>query len=154
MRVEKGITNLVKAADEYGAAPQVVSMARHLAELVEGLGALARRSGDSREQATSLVRAPLFNTELRLQAHGVTVTRKLTADFEAKCSKRLLVATIMNLIDNSIWWLDNKWGPKNKSGEKKLYIERAAISRRARLSWSRTMVPDSMIRQSTWSSRL
>jgi signal transduction histidine kinase len=120
--VEKGITNLVKAADEYGAAPQVVSMARHLAELVEGLGALARRSGDSREKATALVRASLFNTELRLQAHSVTVTRKLTADFEAKCSKRLLVATIMNLIDNSIWWLDNKWGPKNKSGEKKLYI--------------------------------
>lgn len=67
------------------------------------------------------MRASLFNTELRLQAHGVTVTRKLTPDFEAKYSKRLLVATVMNLIDNSIWWLDNKWGPTN-TGEKKLYI--------------------------------
>jgi signal transduction histidine kinase len=119
--VEKGIANLVKAAEEYGAAPQVISMARHLAELVEGLGALARRSGDSRETATSLVIAALFNTERRLEAHSVAVTRNLKVDFEAKCSKRLLVATIMNLIDNAIWWLDNKWGPRNKR-DKRLYI--------------------------------
>jgi len=119
--VEKGIANLVKAADEYGAAPQVVSMARHLAELVEGLGALARRSSDSREKATSLVRLALFNTELRLEAHDVTVTQSSPSDFEAKCSRRLIVATIMNLIDNSIWWLDNKWGPDNKH-DKRLYI--------------------------------
>jgi len=28
----------------------------------------------------------------------------------------------MNLIDNSIWWLDNKWGPRSKAGVKKIYI--------------------------------
>ena len=131
--VEKGITNLVKAADEYGAAPQVVSLARHLAELVEGLGALARRSGDSREKAASLVRAALFNTELRLEAHGVAVTRNLRADFEAKCSKRLLVATIMNLIDNSIWWLDNKWGPGNKGRQAPIHRNQPRLHRAARM---------------------
>lgn len=120
--VEKGIANLEKAAEQFGAAPQVISMARHLAELVEGLGALARRSGDSREKATALVRTALFNTELRLEGHAVDVTRNLRKDFEAKCSKRLVVATIMNLIDNSIWWLDNKWSPRSKVGVKKIYM--------------------------------
>jgi nitrogen fixation/metabolism regulation signal transduction histidine kinase len=30
-----------------------------------------------------------------------------------KCTRRLIIAILMNLIDNSIWWLENK-GARNK----------------------------------------
>jgi len=120
--VEKGVANLLEAAKKYGAAPPVLELAKHLADLVEGLGALARRSGESRETAGSLVRHALFNTQLRLEAHRVSLTKAISPDFEAKCSKRLLVATIMNLIDNSIWWLDNKWGTDSQPGQKRIFI--------------------------------
>jgi signal transduction histidine kinase len=120
--VEKGIANLVRAAKKYGAAAPVLELAKHLADLVEGLGALARRSGESREAASSLFRLAYFNTQLRLEAHKVRLTSNMSPDFEAKCSKRLVVATLMNLIDNAIWWLDNKWGPDSPPGQKRLFI--------------------------------
>jgi signal transduction histidine kinase len=120
--VEKGIDNLVKAAKKYGAAAPVLELAKHLADLVEGLGALARRSGESKETASSLFRHAHFNTQLRLEAHKVRLTSSMSPDFEAKCSKRLVVATLMNLIDNAIWWLDNKWGPDSGPGQKRLFI--------------------------------
>jgi signal transduction histidine kinase len=120
--VEKGIANLLKAAKKYEAAAPVLELAKHLADLVEGLGALARRSGEAKETASSLFRLAHFNTQLRLEAHGVGLTSNMSPDFEAKCSKRLVVATLMNLIDNAIWWLDNKWGPDSRPGQKRLFI--------------------------------
>ncbi len=124
--VEKGIANLLQAAKKYEAAPPVIEMAKHLADLIEGLGALARRSGESRETASSLIRHALFNTELRLEAHCVALTRNTARDFRTKCSRRLVVATLMNLIDNAIWWLDNKWGPDAQDGQKRLFVGTAA----------------------------
>lgn len=41
-------------------------------------------------------------------------------DFTAKCSRRLVISTIVNILDNSIWWLDNKWG--GQPNKKKIYI--------------------------------
>jgi signal transduction histidine kinase len=120
--VEKGIDELARAVKREQASPRVMKLAIHLAELIEGLGSLARRSGVSPEKASTLIRLATFNTELRLAAHGVKLTFDLPADFEAKCSRRLVIATLMNLIDNSIWWLDNKWGMDQLAGKKKIHI--------------------------------
>jgi nitrogen fixation/metabolism regulation signal transduction histidine kinase len=62
----------------------------------------------------------LFNIEFRLEVHGVEVVTDAKDDFEIRCSKRLIIATLMNLVDNSIWWLDNKWG--KATGKKRIYI--------------------------------
>ncbi len=118
--VEKGIDELVKAVEKENASPRVKRLAKHIADLVEGFGALARRSGATKEKASAMISQAVFNTELRLKAHGITLTSDTNnGDFEAKCSRRLIVATLMNLIDNSIWWLDNKWGI---GGKKRIYI--------------------------------
>jgi anti-sigma regulatory factor (Ser/Thr protein kinase) len=114
--VEKGITELVKAVEREKVSPRVKTLAKHIADLIEGFGALVRRSGTTRERASSLVAQALFNTDLRLKAHGVAVTNEVSkSDFDARCSRRLVVSTLMNLIDNSIWWLDNKWGTSRHS---------------------------------------
>jgi len=92
-----------------------------VADLVEGFGALIRKSGAAHEKAGAMISQATFNTELRLEAHGITLTLDTDkGDFEARCSRRLIVATLMNLIDNSIWWLDNKW--EKAEGKKRLYI--------------------------------
>lgn len=119
--VEKGIAELVKAVSREHASPRVKRLAKHLADLIEGFASLIRRTGTSREKASSLVSQAAFNMDLRLQAHGVTLeldTKK--NDFDVKCSRRLVISTIMNLVDNSIWWLDNKWG--NEKDRKRVYI--------------------------------
>jgi len=99
----------------------VKRLAKHVADLVEGFGALIRKSGAAHEKAGAMISQATFNTELRLEAHGITLTLDTDkGDFEARCSRRLIVATLMNLIDNSIWWLDNKW--EKAEGKKRLYI--------------------------------
>ena len=119
--VEKGVAELVNAVGREQASPRVQRLAKHLADLVEGFAALIRRSGTSREKASSMISQALFNTELRLKLHGVEVTvDNQQGDFEVKCSRRLIISTLMNLIDNSIWWLDNKWG--QLENKKRVYI--------------------------------
>ncbi len=119
--VEKGVQELSRAVDHEKTTPHIRTLAKHLAELIEGYGALVRRSGMSRERASKLVEQALFNIEFRLRAHGIQVTVQTeNADFDMKCSRRLVIATVTNLIDNSIWWLDNKWN--NTSNRKRIFV--------------------------------
>jgi signal transduction histidine kinase len=118
---EKALSELVRAVDADASRNRIKALAKHLADLVQGFATLLRRSGTSRERASSLVRQALFNTELRLKVHGIrTILNTAKFDFEAKCSRRLTISTIMNIIDNSIWWLDSKWG--EQLGKKTIYI--------------------------------
>ena len=120
--VEKAVAELALAVEKERSTDRIRSLAKHLADLIEGYGALVRRSGSSKERASSLISQALFNIELRLRVHKVTVTilKNAQADFEVKCSRRLIISTIMNLIDNSIWWMDNRWGEQD--GRKRLWI--------------------------------
>lgn len=120
--VEKGVAELIHAVETDKATNRIKALAKHLADLIEGYGALVRRSGSAKERASSLVSQALFNLELRLKIHKIDVLRPKGQqfDFQAKCSRRLVISTLMNLIDNSIWWLDNKWG--EQAGRKKLFV--------------------------------
>ena len=109
--VEKGIDELKRAVERDVSIERIRELANHLSELVDGLTYLTRRSGRSVEPASRLVRQALFNTEYRLRYHSIRVENGFTAggkDFEIRCTRRLLIATLMNLIDNSIYWLDQK----------------------------------------------
>lgn len=119
--VEKGIDELSRAVKEDKASLRIRNLAKHLADLVEGFAALIRRSGVSREKAGSMISQAVFNTELRLRNHKINlITNTEQGDFDIKCSRRLTISTLMNLIDNSIWWLDNKWG--EQKSKKRIYI--------------------------------
>lgn len=119
--VEKGIASLKAEVQKNKASPRVKTLALHLAELVEGFSALIRGSGISRVRASSMISQALFNTQLRLKIHGIQKTVDFKhSDFEVKGSRRLIISTLMNLIDNSIWWLDSKWG--EAPNKKRLYI--------------------------------
>lgn len=112
--VEKGIAELVRAVKQEKAGPRTRTLAKHLADLIEGLGGLVKGPGQKKEKLSVLIKQALFNVELRLKMHGVSVETDFADDASVKCSGRLIVSTLMNLIDNSIWWLDAKWsGEKN-----------------------------------------
>ena len=82
---------------------------------------MARKSGQTTERASTLVSNALFNSDLRLKVHRVSIADRSKANnFAVRCSRRLIISTIMNIIDNSIYWLDNKWGEESK--QKKLFI--------------------------------
>lgn len=109
--VEKGVDELKHAVEEERPSERIVTLAKHIADLIEGFGSLTRKSGATKEKASDLISQAIFNTQLRLKVHKIKpVVSKSQGDFEVKCSRRLIIATLMNLIDNSIWWLDNKYG--------------------------------------------
>jgi C4-dicarboxylate-specific signal transduction histidine kinase len=119
--IEKGVFELLRAVETDAARHRIRSLAKHLADLVEGFAALLRRSGSTRERASSVVRQALLNMGLRLKVHGINpIVNTSKFDFETKCSRRLTISTVMNIVDNSIWWLDNKWG--EQPGKKMIYI--------------------------------
>jgi signal transduction histidine kinase len=119
--VEKGIAELKKVVEHEPVSENIRELTKHLADLVEGFAALIRKSGRSREKVSDLIKNAVFNTQLRLKLHGIVLEVDLgLEDYEVFCSRRLVISTLMNLIDNSIWWLDNKWG--EVPGKKRIYI--------------------------------
>ncbi|HEV2495016.1 MAG TPA: sensor histidine kinase [Terriglobia bacterium] len=120
--VDKAIQELVRAVHKEKASPRVIALAKHIADLIEGLGALARSSEKKREEASHLIHLAMFNTELRMAAHDIKVTANVDRDFVAPCSARLIVSTLMNLLDNSIYWLENRWHGSDARGAKRIYI--------------------------------
>ncbi len=121
--VEKGVQELAKAVLKEKSSTRLKTLAKHLADLIEGFAALAQRSGGGKSKASGLISQALFNTNLRLQDHVITTTVNLKqGDFQANCPRRLVISTLMNLIDNSIWWLDNKWGRGKTKHPKRLYL--------------------------------
>ena len=114
--VEKGISGLVDATRRNAPTDHLAALANHLAELVEGLTYLTRKSRRRRERAGVLINQALFNTGFRLRAHHVAAfngTDSGDEDFAVPCTRRMIIASLMNLIDNSIYWLVNK-GHANK----------------------------------------
>lgn len=108
--VDKAIADLNRALERDVSVNRLRQLSQHLAELVEGLTYLVRRSGARAESAAAMVRNALFNVEYRLAYHNIQVTNRFTEqnDFKVRCVRRLIIASLMNIIDNSIWWLNVK----------------------------------------------
>ncbi|MDF1754853.1 MAG: ATP-binding protein [Verrucomicrobiales bacterium] len=118
--VEKGISGLVRAVEKDTSIDDLRDLAVHLSELIEGLTYLTRKSGRKKESLSSIITQSLNNTSYRTKAHQIKVLNGIelgNEDFEVTCTKRLIISTIMNLFDNSIYWLSNK-----QSENRKIYI--------------------------------
>jgi len=113
--VEKIIKEMVTAVKHGADRSRLAALVKHLAQMIDGLAYFARKSGNSRERASALIKQALFNTEFRMDAHRIKAINGIEAgesDFSIKCARRLIIATLMNLIDNSIYWLESKGDPK------------------------------------------
>jgi signal transduction histidine kinase len=92
-----------------GAAPErSVAAAAGIAETLRGLTWLTRHGARQDLPAKVLVREALFNSRLRLAAQDVEATDgTLTGDpdFRLRVDHRLVLASLMNLIDNALYWL-------------------------------------------------
>jgi hypothetical protein len=108
--VDKAIADLNRALERDVSIDRLRQLSQHLAELVDGLTYLVRRSGARAESAAAMVRNALFNVEYRLAHHKIKVANRFSeqSDFKVRCVRRLVIASLMNIIDNSIWWLDVK----------------------------------------------
>jgi signal transduction histidine kinase len=119
--IEKIISELKKVAEKQKPSDRILKLVERLFELVEAYGQLAKGRGQKKEDLVKITNEAIFAVEYRLEAHGIKVYPKYldySGDTFVKCGKSLMIISILNLFDNSIWWL-KYYEIKNK----KIYID-------------------------------
>ena len=129
--IEKIIYEVDKVLKAENASPRALKLVQHLSSLVDGYADLIRRSDQENESVINVINQAVFNTEYRLDSHNIVLTKQYltnpnTKTLRCKMARNLMIGTIMNLIDNSIYWLDQKQYKKIEKKEeftKRLFID-------------------------------
>jgi len=128
--VEKIIYEVDKVLKAEKASDRALKLVQHLSSLIDGYAELIRKSDLVNENVLKIIDQALFNAEFRLETHKIEVIKQYKKDdfaptIRCKLARNLMISTIMNLIDNSIYWLDQKEFRKIENKEefaKKIYI--------------------------------
>lgn len=107
----------LRAATNKGASPErIKELVDRLYQAMRPVTNLLKNPHSTKTSAGVLIKEALFSVELRLKRHHITLINGMERgcpDFKVKGSRQMLVASINNLIDNSIHWLEIK-DPKRK----------------------------------------
>lgn len=129
--IEKIIYEVDKVLKAEKATPRALKLVQHLSSLIDGYADLIRRSDQTNETVIKIIDQAVFNTEYRLNSHNIVLAKQYltnpnTKNIHCKMARNLMIGAIMNLIDNSIYWLDQKQFKKieeKKDFTKKLFID-------------------------------
>lgn len=129
--IEKVLYEVDKVLKAERASDRALKLVQHLSTLVDGYANLIRRSEQTNENIINVINQALFNTEYRLYTHGIRLNKNYLENptiknIRCKIARNLLIGAIMNLIDNSIYWLDQKAFKELEAGEsftKQIYID-------------------------------
>lgn len=114
--VEKIIIEVEKVLVSEKASPRALKLVKHLSSLIDGYSQIIRKSTQTSEDIKEVVNQSIFNEEYRLDTHSIKIEKeylKFKGNSKVKMSRSLVIGSIMNILDNSIYWLE-KSGRKNK----------------------------------------
>lgn len=110
--IEKITFELKRVLQNDSPSDRALKLVMRLSDLVDGYASIIRRSDMQKEDIFNVVNQALFNTEFRLEAHHIRVNKLYETLGRRRgvvnVSRNLVVGTIMNLLDNSIYWLDQR----------------------------------------------
>ena len=116
--IERGVRGLVYALEHDQSKSKVTEMARQLAEMLESASFLVRKSERKPLKASDLFRYVAFSNRPRCEYHNIRLLNGFEnlgkMDFSFKGSRRMLTATLANLVDNAIHWI-NVSGKKGRN---------------------------------------
>ncbi len=118
--VEKILSELKSVLKKEKVPTRIVSLVKHLSDLVEGYSILVRNSDKKKFSVASLIKQALFNMEFRLKTHNVKIIEDVSnkaGNTTVPIARNMVLGVLMNIIDNSIWWLEY-----SKVQEKKIYL--------------------------------
>lgn len=107
-QVQKIIKNILSGIRNKISLERLEEQVKMLAALVEGYSILVKSSNIKSRSINSLIENAVFNTSFRLRDHGITLNpafRQNSSALEAIFSESHAMNALMNLFDNSIWWL-------------------------------------------------
>lgn len=127
--VEKILYEVEKVLKSENASERVLKLVTHLSSLIDGYAEIIRKSSQTSENITQIIDQALFNTEYRLMSHKVEIIKQyklFKGNNKLKIAKNLLIGTIMNIIDNAIYWLDQK--SFNSIEKKEVFFKKVFIN--------------------------
>lgn len=113
---EKILDELRAATTRGGSSERIKELVERLYRAMRPVTNLLKNPNPGKTSAAVLVKEAIFSAELRLKRHNITLLNGMedgSPDFTVQGSKQMLVASITNLIDNGIHWLESK-NPKRK----------------------------------------
>ena len=113
--IEKIISEVDKVLHKENASVRALELVKHLSSLIDGYSNIIRKSDYKNEDLAKIIDQALFNTEYRLSAHKIRIDKayKSRQNYKVKTARNIIVSSLINLIDNSIYWLDRA-GRKDK----------------------------------------
>lgn len=118
--IERGVRDLHRAIDKGDKIERIKVMAHHLVELLQGVSYLVRTTSRKTHNASDIVKYALFSMSPRFDYHKILVSNSFQdnsdEDFKIKGSQRMLTASLVNLIDNSIYWINVLRGTPDEKG--------------------------------------
>lgn len=127
--VEKILYEVEKVLKSENASERVLKLVTHLSSLIDGYAEIIRKSSQTSENIIQIIDQALFNTEYRLMSHNVEIIKQyklFKGSSKLKIAKNLLTGTIMNIIDNAIYWLDQK--SFNSKEKKEIFFKKIFIN--------------------------
>jgi len=121
--IERGVRDLGTAI-EIGDPPERIKvLANQLTDLLQGAGWLIRSSGRESISASKVVSRAMYAMKPRFAYHKIKLLngfeKSPTSDFVIKGSSRMLVGSVVNLLDNAIHWLKVQRVNATQSGKER-----------------------------------
>jgi signal transduction histidine kinase len=113
---EKILDELRAATTKGGSPERIRELVERLYRAMRPVTNLLKNPTPGKTSALILIKEAIFSAELRLKRHHITLINGMLencSDFKVEGSKQMIVASITNLIDNSIHWIETK-NPKKK----------------------------------------
>ena len=107
--IEKIIAELKSAIKDEESTEHVKNLVLDLSRVTDGYASVIKSKKQSLVNVSDLIDDALFNVKYRLKVHEVEVVssyRDKDRQEIIKCASNLVIGTIMNLVDNSIYWLE------------------------------------------------
>ena len=121
--IEKIIRELIKAVKKDNEIEKVRNLVEHLSKLIEGYSIIIRKSKISNWNLKHLIDQTIFNMEFRFEVHEIEIIQAYIEkkDISIKCARNLVISSLVNIMDNSIWWLEYKY--RQQKFQKKIYLD-------------------------------
>lgn len=108
-QMQKLLKNIQAGLKKNMPIQQIEEQVRELVQLVEGYSILVKNSEIKLRNLKGILEEIMFNLDFRFRSHAVSLNaafRTRTENLDGICSKSHVMNAVMNLVDNSIWWMD------------------------------------------------
>ncbi len=127
--IEKLVKSLVRAAKSEKISGVVSELIKDIQTTVNNYLALLKQNDKQEYSIKTLINNSLSNVSYRLKVHNIEIIaefEKLKDNPTIDCSRRFFLSAVLNIIDNSTYWLERKAKSLKKvkiDFDKKIYIQ-------------------------------